>query len=157
MTVTVSTSVVPGFRRALQRMLEDRPALAGVVVSQGPPYPADIPEFVWIADIPEHEQRFAGQRPSPHAREEEFVQVVKISVLMAGLPSHEDCTDRAYALASEIEDALADDLTVGGSVRNGWVRVEGLPLEERGPEGEALVRESLIEARLRVRARLPGG
>ena len=157
MSVTVSTSVVPGFQRALKRVLENRPGLRAVYVSIGAPYPADIPEWIWIGNVPEHEFRFAGQRPGPHSREEEFVQEVQVSVLMANEKDHEPVDARAYEIAAEIEDALGDDLTVDGSVRNGWVRVEGMTLEKRGPDGEALLRESVLNVRLRGRARLPGG
>ena len=157
MSVTVSTSVVPGFQRALKRVLENRPGLRAVHVSIGAPYPADIPEWIWIGNVPEHDFAFAGQRPAPHSREENFVQELQISVLLANEEDHEPVDARAYELAAEVEDALGDDLSVDGSVRNGWVRVEGMTLEKRGPEGPELVRESVLNVRLRVRARLPGG
>jgi hypothetical protein len=155
MTVTVQTSVVPAVKRALKHVLDDRPGLAGVLISWGTPYPADIPEYIWIGNVEPHEQSPSGMRTAPHSREETFSLNVQISVLQTGTEDHELVTERAYELAAEIEDALRDDMTINGSLGNGWAQVGGLPLEERGPDENA-TRESVINARIDCRARIRG-
>lgn len=139
----------------LQTLLEARPGLAGVQITDGYPWqPAG--DYVAIVDADPHEQRTAGLRTAPHPREEEFTLHVHISALRKGDDDHVLVTARAYALAAELENELRNDPTIGGSLggsNSGWAVVVGLPVHKYGPNTEGL-REAVIDARIQCRARI---
>jgi len=137
---------------ALGDILRADTALGGVQIVDGLPMSPQA-EFVAILDAQPHEQRAAGMRATPHPREEEFTLTLHISVVRRGDASHEKATARAYEIAAVIEDALRSDLTINGSLGNGWATVDGLPLTKFGPnrDGE---REAVILAQVGCRARI---
>lgn len=136
----------------LKTQLQARVGLAGVQITEGFPLQPDL-EYIAIADADPHEQTSAGQRSTPHPREESFVLVVVISVVRIGDADAAEVVDRAYALAAEVENELRNDPTIAASLGTGWAVVEGLPLTTWGPDGQGR-REALIQARLRCRARI---
>ena len=148
----MATSVVPTVRKKLRDQLKARAALARVQITTGNPQSPDA-EYVALLGADEHEQRQAGMRSAPHPREEDFVLQVRISVVQAGHADSESVVDRAFALAAELENEIRDDMTIGGSLGNGWAEIEGLPFEDLGPNEEGL-REARIHARVHCRARI---
>lgn len=148
----MATSVVPAAFVALQALLEARAGLEGVQVTDGYPTQPEA-EYIALLDAEPHEQRTAGMRATPHAREEEFVMLVAVSALRKGDDDHAIVTARAYELAAEMENALRNDPTIGGSLGNGWATVVGLPVRKHGPDNDGR-REALIEARISCRARI---
>jgi hypothetical protein len=126
--------------------------LAGVQITEGYPLQPDV-DFIAILDADPHEQDPAGQRPSPKAAEETFTLIVEISAVRIGDTDAAEVIDRAYVLAAELENELRTDMTIGGSLPNGWALIEGLPLNTVGPSGEGR-REAIIRARVRCRARI---
>lgn len=148
----MATSVVPTVLTTLKTRLQARAGLTGVQITEGYPLQPDL-EFIALLDADPHDQEAAGQRSQPHAREESFVLVIEINVVRTGDADAAQTTDRAYALAAELENELRTDMTIGGSLGNGWAVVEGLPLFTAGPDGQGR-REAAIRARVRCRARI---
>lgn len=151
----MASSVVPTVFTTLKTQLQARAGLAGVQITEGFPLQPDL-EYIAIADADPHEQTSAGQRATPHPREENFVLIVVISVVRVADTDAAEVVDRAYALAAELENELRNDPTIGGSlggVNSGWAVVEGLPLTTWGPDGQGR-REALIQARVRCKARI---
>lgn len=148
----MATSVVPTVLTTLKTRLQARAGLTGVQITEGyPRQPAG--EYMAILHAEPHEQKAAGMSATPHPREEHFTITAEISVVRKGDTDHAEVTDRAYALAAEIENDLRDDPTIGSSLGNGWAVVEGLPLTTAGPTGEGL-REAVIRPRIACRARI---
>ena len=137
---------------ALKAALAARAGLAGVQITLGLPYEPEG-DFIALTDVEPSEQTAAGQRSTPHKREESFVLVVEISALRLGDADHTEAIQRAYVLLAELEDELRTDLTIDNSILNGWAVVEGVPMNTIGPGGEGR-REALIRARVRCRARI---
>lgn len=148
----MATSVVPSVRKKLRDRLRARPNLSRVQVSLGKPWPPEN-EFIAIRDVRPHDQRQAGMRTAPHPREEEFTLHVLVSVIQGGHADSEAVVDRAYALAAELEQEIRDDMTIGGALTNGWAQVEGLELEDIGPNDDG-IREARVHARVACRARI---
>lgn len=109
----MAASTIPAFKAALATALRARANLANVQVSYGAPLPAPADEFVWLADV-EGEQEAAAL--GAQKREEIYELTIIVSVIRAG-GDQQAVTERAFALASEIEAELRGDGTVGGTVR----------------------------------------
>jgi len=150
-------TIAPAVKLALKNALAARGGLTGVTVSYGSPLVPGAPpgEYVELAGI-RHEQEAATASYSaggPRHVEERFELDLWVSSTRKGDPDHQVATERAYALAAEVEDAIRADLTVGGSIVNGWAGVVALELAELGPSDQG-VRESLIKVTVAVRARI---
>ena len=144
-------SSVPAVKNALYDRLAARPALTGsVLVSYGPPYPNPAREFVWVADVPsgEYSQRQIGAGPAPRHREEDYVLEVFCRVIREG-GQQQECTERAYELAAEVEDEVADDPNINGSISTGYLaEVVGGGLAEAADDTK---REAIVSVRIRCR------
>jgi hypothetical protein len=127
-------SSVPAVKNALFDRLVARAGLISseLVVSYGIPVENPAEEYIAVGRVPEHEQRQIGAGPPPHTREENYVLQVLVSVLRDGaVENQQTCTERAYAIAAEIEDELADDPSINGAISVGYLaEVEGHELFE---------------------------
>lgn len=105
-------STAPAFKDALFDALAARGGLSGVTVSYGVPLGAPR-EFIALTDI-SGSQEFAalGQL----AKNETYVLDVYVSVLREG-NQQQQCTERCFAIAAEIEDYLRTNPTVNNTVR----------------------------------------
>ena len=71
-----------------------------------------------------------------------------MSVLRQG-GQQQECTERAYTLAAEVEDEIADDPNLNGAISSGYLaEVEGLVLVEKADDKQ---RQSDILVRVRCR------
>lgn len=109
----MAASTIPAFKAALATALRARANLATVQVSYGAPLPSPADEFIWLADV-EGEQEAAAL--GAQRREEIYDLLTIVNVIRAGA-DQQAVTERAFALAAEIEDELRGDGTVGGTVR----------------------------------------
>jgi hypothetical protein len=105
-------STAPAFKNALHDALGARAGLSGVTVSYGAPTGAPR-EFIALTDI-SGSQEFAAL--GALRKDETYVLTVFCSVLREG-NQQQECTERAFALAAEIEDELRGNVTMSGTVR----------------------------------------
>ncbi|MEZ5101169.1 MAG: hypothetical protein R3C15_15485 [Thermoleophilia bacterium] len=106
----MATSTVPTLKANLQARLQARVGLAGVQVSYGAPFPMPEPEWIWLADVEGEQEPAALGR---QRRSETFRLEVLVRVVRSTLDDQEAATERAYALAAELENELRSDPTVG--------------------------------------------
>lgn len=106
-------STAPVLKAALFTALGARAGLSGVTISYGAPLPSAPREFIALGDI-SGSQEFAAL--GALRKDETYTLTVYCSVLREG-NQQQTCTERAFTLASELEDLLRADPTVGGSVR----------------------------------------
>lgn len=117
MSATYKSSA-PAFKAALLALLQARSGLSGVTVSYGAPVTgAGAREFVALGDI-DGSQEYAtlGATAANRRKDETFTMTVYCSCLREG-QQQQECTERAFALAAEVEDAVREDPEVSGTVR----------------------------------------
>jgi hypothetical protein len=107
----MASSTIPALKSNLETRLKARPALSGVYVSYGPPFPVPEPELIALWDVRDWTQRPAalGKR----GRDEEYELAILIRVVQSTVAEHKPVTERAFALLAEIENELRNDPTVG--------------------------------------------
>ena len=112
MTTATYKSTAPAFKAALFTALAANSDLADVTVSYGAPITGPR-EFIALADI-SGQQEFAAL--GKLTKEETYTLDVYVSVVREG-NQQQECTERCFALAAELEDYLRANPTVGGTVR----------------------------------------
>lgn len=105
-------STAPAFKAALFAALVANSDLADITVSYGAPTQGPR-EFIALADI-SGTQAFAAL--GKLTKEETFTLDVYVSVLREG-NQQQQCTERCFEIAAELEDYLRANPTVGGTVR----------------------------------------
>jgi len=110
-TVTYK-STAPTLKANLYSALSDNTDLSDVVVSYGAPTTGPR-EFIALGDI-SGTQQFAAL--GKLTKDETYTLSIFVSVLREG-NQQQTCTERCFAIASEIEDYLRANPTVGDSVR----------------------------------------
>jgi hypothetical protein len=105
-------STAPAFKDALFDALAARNGLSGVTVSYGAPLQGPR-EFIALGDI-SGSQQFAAL--GALAKDETYTLDVYVSVLREG-NQQQQCTERCFAIAAEIEDYLRTNPTVNNTVR----------------------------------------
>lgn len=138
---------------ALKAALGARAGLSGVQITDGLPWQPDK-DFITIGNADPHEQDPSGMAGAGVAggREEQFTLTLLISAFRTGDADHTEVVARAYVLAAEIEGALRDDVTIGGSLgASGFAYVSGLPVRKLGPDKNGN-REAQVRARLSCHA-----
>jgi hypothetical protein len=113
----MATSTVPALKAALLSLLSARAGLSGVQVVYGAPLPNPGREFISLAGTTGDQATASLGRLS---REEEYRLTIYVSALREGL-DQQSCTERAFALAAEVENAVRSDPTVSGTVRTALV------------------------------------
>ena len=110
-------STVPAVLTALTVALQARPALAGVQVTSGAPFPVPEPEWIWLADVAGTEESAA----LGSGRRDEFYGITTvIRCVTSGVDDVADdaSVNRVYTLRDEIAEQLRPapigDPTVGG-------------------------------------------
>ena len=106
-------STAPAFKAAFVTALAARSGLSGVLVSYGAPLPNPPREHVTLGDL-SGEQEFASL--GAMRKYETFTLDVYVSVVREG-SQQQACTERAFAIAAEIEDELRTNPTMSGTVR----------------------------------------
>ncbi len=106
-----TTSSVPAVKAAIVALVAT--ALPGISVTYGRPMNSTLPrEAVFVGDV-RGQHRVPTMKSGRKAREETYTLDVVIAVLMPrGTLSEAEA--RAFVLATEVEDALADDPSLGG-------------------------------------------
>lgn len=146
-----STSRIVDVKDALLSILSNDAGLAGIQVTRGKPGDDIRDEAVWVGRaVGRHEPVTirAGRQP----RDETFTVDVVVSVLVGG-GTIADAEDRAHVLMDEVEDAIAQDPSLGGVLVGGdWA----LPadLEESGSGYTDVGAICEIRLGVEVRARL---
>jgi hypothetical protein len=113
----MATSTIPALKAALLSLLAARTNLSGVQVVWGAPLPNPGREFIALAGTEGEQQTAAIGRLR---REEEYRLTIYASTLREG-QNQQACTERAFALVAEIEDAVRADPSIGGVVRTALV------------------------------------
>lgn len=113
----MATSTIPALKAGLLSLLSARAGLSGVQVVYGAPLPNPGREFISLGGTEGEQQTAALGRLR---REEEYRLTIYASVLREGL-DQQACTERAFELVEEIEDAVRADPTIGGAVRTALV------------------------------------
>lgn len=111
----MSTSSVPTFKLAVYQALVALQAstLAGVQVSYGAPFPSPGAEVIWLDDVQgEQSASFLGRQ-----RRDEDYNLNVIVWVAKQTTNQRTITERAYALAAELETVLRNDATMAGTVR----------------------------------------
>jgi hypothetical protein len=106
-----SRSTLPTVRAQLVSLLGARAGLAGVMVTPCYPGDTDRTEAVYLGEARGHDV-IPVSRAGRAKRQEDYQVDVWISVTVAG-PDGAVAETRAFALFGELEDALADDPTIG--------------------------------------------
>lgn len=106
-------STAPAFKAAFVTALAARAGLSGVLVSYGAPLPNPPREHVTLGDL-SGEQEFAAL--GAMRKYETYTLDVYVSVVREG-SQQQACTERAFAIAAEIEDELRANPTMTGTVR----------------------------------------
>lgn len=144
----MATSTIQALRKALHARLVARGGLSGVQISLGIPTSKPEPEWIMIGgarDPGDQEAAALGQL----RREEHYHLWIDVSVVRPFDDDQVTTTDRAFALAAEVEDELRSDASVGGVVR--IAQVVGMALAE---PADATEREGRIVMRIDVRQRI---
>ncbi len=116
------TSVLSEMEDGLLALLAARPALDGVKQQAGDPGADLRTEHIFTIELATADQSWADS--SGAEKSEELSLTVVVYVARKGA-AYTDLRDRAQALAGEIEQAIADDPTLSGSVWDASVtRVE---------------------------------
>jgi hypothetical protein len=105
-------STAPAFKDALYDALAARSGLSGVTVSYGVPLGAPR-EFIALTDI-NGTQQFAAL--GALRKDETYTLDVYVSVLREG-NQQQQCSERCFAIAAEVEDELRTNVTMSGTVR----------------------------------------
>ena len=105
-------STAPAFKAALLTALTARSGLSGVTISYGVPLGAPR-EFIALTDL-SGSQEFAAL--GALRKDETYVLDVYVSTLREG-NQQQQCTERCFAMAAEIEDELRTNVTMSGTVR----------------------------------------
>lgn len=113
----MATSTIPALKAALLALLAARANLSGVQVVWGAPLPNPGREFIALAGTEGEQQTAAIGRLR---REEEYRLTIYCSTLREG-QNQQACTERAFALVAEVEDAVRADPSIGGVVRTALV------------------------------------
>lgn len=99
------TSAIPRFKAALLNRLQSNPSLAGVQISWGHPYPAQLAgELVLIGDVTSDADPVGL---GTIAREESFRVEVTVSVSGTSRTTHQVYEERAFALAGIVEASVS--------------------------------------------------
>jgi len=139
-------STIYAMKGAFIDRLKARAGLAGVTVSWSVPTEAPGPDWILVDKaIGNQEAAALGQQ----RREEEYTLHTYVTVRRPFSDDPRTVADRAFALASQIEDELRDDVTVNETVR--VAQVSGVDLEEWADGGE---RGADVTVRVNVRARI---
>lgn len=124
--------------------------MAGVQVSYGDTGDTARRERVWLGDVEEAIHEPAVLKAGRRRREETYQITAHVEVV--GKPSPQANEARALALAHAIEDTLADDPTVGGTVPvGGWAIVNRLMMETGDTTDGVLTH---VEVNILVKGRL---
>jgi len=113
----MATSTVPALKAALLSLLVARAGLSGVQVVYGAPLPNPGREFVSLGGTDGMQETAALGRLR---REEEYRLTIYVSTIREG-QGQQACTERAFEIAAEVENAVRSDPTVGGTVRTALV------------------------------------
>jgi len=114
----MAQSSVPAFKARLLSELEARGGLTNVQITWGIPAGQLQKELILLGDVDGDQVTAAfGQK----RRNEDYQLSILISVLRSK-GEQRKATERAYALAAEIETELRDDPSVGGTVRVAQVK-----------------------------------
>ena len=108
-----TVSAIPDAKAGLLTLLQARQALTGVQVAWGVPE-LIRPERIILGDVFDWYQEAAAMRASRHPRNESFSLELFIRVERVG-PGQQEATERAFVILAEIENAVHDDMTLGGS------------------------------------------
>lgn len=111
----MSTSSVPAFKLAAYNALVALQAttLAGVQVSYGAPFPNPQAEVVWLDDVQgEQTASFLGRQK----RDEDYNLTIVVWVAKQ-TTDQQAITERAYALAAEVETVVRNDPEMSHTVR----------------------------------------
>lgn len=103
-------STVPALKAALYDALAARPALAGVQITYGAPLPDPKREFVWLQDV-EGEQEASALG---HLLRREAMTMTVIVNVMREDRNQQAATERAFAIAAEIEALLRENPALTG-------------------------------------------
>ena len=143
----MATSAVPAFKSALVARLQADSGLTGVPVTYGPPQPGEWTEkeFVWVGAVRGDQ---ATATIGTKSRDERWIQDIVVSCVTALRNDQETLTERAYAIAAEVEGSLRAWSQVVGAAFDGLVihaLVVGLDLDENVSTEE---RESRVTMRV---------
>lgn len=107
-------------------------------------------ERVWMGPLTEGDHDPAAIKAGRRRRDESYDLAVMVEVI-GHAPAPSDNEARAAAIATLIEEALADDPTVGGSTNVLWATVVGVSLETtETTDGPRSVLEMTVAARARL-------
>ena len=109
--MSATRSTVPTVRAALVALLAARPALAGVQVEYTHPLEAIEDEAIFLGDS-RGTAEIATIRAARKSRQESYTIDVWVEVNRDG-PTAQDASERAWTLAGEVGDMLADDPSLG--------------------------------------------
>lgn len=146
-------STGPTAKAALKSMLTSAYATAHprVLVSYGHPGSTVAEDIVAVTTVTA-EQETATMRVGARPREERLRLTVVMSCYRGGT-GQQAVTEQAFTLLAALEDALADDPTIGGTVR--WAAVESYDLAEADdPDLMAAGRIAEISAVIAADARI---
>ena len=144
----MATSTVPSFMAALLTALGARPGLSGTQVAWGVPRGELQKETMIMLDVyGEQTTKAKGL----HRREEEFDLLVFISVIRTR-GQGQAATERAYALAAELENELRTNPTMTSTVRN--ARIEGRFQLKQNTPPEGNTTEAALTVTVRANERV---
>lgn len=123
---------------------------AGVQVTYGDAGQVSRKERVWIGDVAEAIHEPVVLKAGKRRREERYEVTLHVEVI--GKPTVQANEERVLALVLVIEDALANDPTVSGSVpAGGWAVVAGLDMSSNDTSDGIL---TVADVRVLVTGRL---
>lgn len=156
-------------KAALLARLQSDPALSGVQITHGHPYPNRPEREIVMIDRASAGSNLgdrypAGQRPralNVTSREERYTLDVIVSVIGAARDRYPDLEERAYAIASAVDDSIRTWRDTTPSAYDGaarWVVVtsvedrEGLAIPGRDTDAAEGGREAVVRVELSVAA-----
>lgn len=144
----MATSTIVSFKSSLDTTLSARAGLSGVLITRGiEPVDMSVPELLVIGDVTRSEQTAAAL--GRQRREENYTVEIEVTVVGHHADDQDTLSERAMTIASEVEDALRDDCSVGGVVRVAQVAEIGLQEASDGNQ-----RWARVPMRIRVDQRI---
>lgn len=150
-----AASTVPAAMDALHAMLQAHPLLADVQILDDEPGDTLENEGIGIGDTAEGQHQYPVLRSGKKPREETYTFPVEVWSLQPGEPAKK-AKARVFELLAVLEDVVATDPTLNGTVRTAGVGSFLLATGVSDGKGAALINVD-IQVSARLAGALPGG
>lgn len=123
----MAASTIPAAKAALLSALQARLGLAGVLIAWAPPVrPPPQPEAIYVDDATDVEREWISL--GAQRLDETYTLQVRVETIAYGDGSdiRQAVEERMWVLVAEVEQAVRDDLTLGGTLHGKGAKPDGV-------------------------------